>query len=831
MTTHIEAPYLHDRWEDEVALEREMLALGESRMRDKINKAREKRDMNRLRPYRSLLKEWVIPVSDGIQGWIGKMAAKRGPKPLSLAYIRTIDPDTLSVVTLKCVLRLLGVEVRKVISIAVEIGTWAEHEARAAAWAEKEPEDWKALQAYQRKRGSTAPHQRRSRVVLFNKFIRDKIGWDDWTDEVRMRVGLDLLDIAASVTKRFHIVGDPAWRPRKSKPTKRPLIVEPDHELVAWLSGAMDDELLFWPVYMPTLIPPKPWASARSGDGGYWTPFAKSPYLIRFNAMSAEQKRGAVDEYDAVDMSEVYAAVNSIQNTAWAINRRVYDVAKMAWDNDLALAGMPRKEAEFVPPRPEEANSDPLVHKMWARQVAPIRTRNATRFSKFIAAMRCMRSAEKFLDEPAFYFPHMLDFRGRMYPIPSDLHPQGDDLHRGLLTFARGKPVGDEDAGWIAVHLANCWGVDKVSFDARIAWVEERAAMWLSIDVDPMGDMRWLEADDPWQALAAVFEWARWLREGAGMVSSLPVRVDGTCNGLQHLSAMVRDPVGGAAVNLVPDNHPHDIYIEVANRLTEELQRRQGEEELAGMWLRVFNGHAPRTITKRPVMILPYGGTREAYFQYTWEWLAENDPHHAGFKAEERAKAVRYLVNILWSAVSARLGKAVEVMTWLKASANIAASTGAPLYWRTPSGFLVRHFYGERDSRRIETRIDGQRLQLWAKETSDKLDRRAQLKGIAPNFVHSMDAAALVLSTNLAFDNGIDALTAVHDAYGTVAADMWKLTACIRQAFVGLYSEPVLGQFLQACRDVYPEATTWPEPPATGDLNIEDVMQSDYFFA
>ena len=35
----------------------------------------------------------------------------------------------------------------------------------------------------------------------------------------------------------------------------------------------------------------------------------------------------------------------------------------------------------------------------------------------------------------------------------------------------------------------------------------------------------------------------------------------------------------------------------------------------ATWWLAAFNGGAPRTITKRPVMILPYGGTREAYLR------------------------------------------------------------------------------------------------------------------------------------------------------------------------------------------------------------------------
>src|SRR6059036_1026907 len=52
--------------------------------------------------------------------------------------------------------------------------------------------------------------------------------------------------------------------------------------------------------------------------------------------------------------------------------------------------------------------------------------------------------------------------------------------------------------------------------------------------------------------------------EGPNFRSHLPVSMDGTCNGYQHLSAMGRDPIGGRATNLVPADEPEDIYQEVA---------------------------------------------------------------------------------------------------------------------------------------------------------------------------------------------------------------------------------------------------------------------------
>lgn len=91
-----------------------------------------------------------------------------------------------------------------------------------------------------------------------------------------------------------------------------------------------------------------------------------------------------------------------------------------------------------------------------------------------------------------FYLPHNLDFRGRAYPLPPHLNHMGNDLSRGLLLFAKAKPLGtyptrfrrryrgtDGCAGerglrWLKIHLANLYGYDKATFDERVVWVDQR---------------------------------------------------------------------------------------------------------------------------------------------------------------------------------------------------------------------------------------------------------------------------------------------------------------------------------------------------------------------
>ena len=172
-----------------------------------------------------------------------------------------------------------------------------------------------------------------------------------------------------------------------------------------------------------------------------------------------------------------------------------------------------------------------------------------------------------------------MDFRGRIYPIPS-FSPQSDDLNKGLLLFADTPPCQhEEDIKWLAITGANLAGVDKVSYDDRIAWVYQHEEDILASAADPMGHQWWLQQDEPVQMLAFCFEWAKakqWITEHGsivGWVTGLPYAQDGTCSGLQHFSAILRDPIGGKAVNLVPQDKPNDIYAQVAEKVNEFLKK------------------------------------------------------------------------------------------------------------------------------------------------------------------------------------------------------------------------------------------------------------------
>jgi DNA-directed RNA polymerase len=239
--------------------------------------------------------------------------------------------------------------------------------------------------------------------------------------------------------------------------------------------------------------------------------------------------------------------------------------------------------------------------------------------------------AEKFQGFEKIYFPYNMDFRGRAYPVPPHLSNVGSDLCRGMLKFAEAKPLGPRGLYWLKVHLANFAGKDKISFDDRASFVDENMEQMRASVADPFaGDPPWWTTlEDPFQGLATCIEIVNAIDSGdpESFMCSLPVHMDGSCNGLQHYAALGRDLVGGKAVNLCNVDEPQDVYVgvmhEVIRRVAEEaertidfdtsdidsLNRKQKQEYKNNRAAKLVNGLIDRGVVKRTVMTSVYGVT------------------------------------------------------------------------------------------------------------------------------------------------------------------------------------------------------------------------------
>ncbi|WP_343698880.1 DNA-directed RNA polymerase [Caulobacter sp.] len=666
--------------------------------------------------------------------------------------------------------------------------------------------------------------------------IMDKEGAKtDFSEADKLQAGMRALELLCASTDLFVLDTMKIGRGET-------FVLRPTEACATWLERQHARCEILEPIHMPMVVRPRRWRTPFWG--GYLT---KRPGMRLVKQWSGPYH----SELRYVDMPEVYAAVNAVQEVPWVINTRVLEVMREVWDGGGCLGKLPRRDDLPMPAKPDDIETNDLARAAWKREAARVHGRNQQAMSKRLAFSQRLWIADKFKDEEAIYFPHELDFRGRIYPIPiGGPHPQGDDSAKALIKFAKGMPLGDAGAWWLAVHIANLFGVDKVEFQERLDWVFANTPAILDSADDPLDGQRfWTKADSPYCALAACFEWAGFIREGADFVSHIPVALDGSNSGLQHFSAMLRDPVGARAVNLLPVDKPQDVYSEVKDRaqavadttpfFTHKRRNSAGEEESVEMENPWQGGKITRGLAKRPTMTYCYSATRFGMQDMVLSTLKEMDkeaqeegqpPHLGGY---DNYASANWLSFVLWDAIADTVAAASGAMAWLREAAKIAAKAGQPIWWTTPVGLPVLQAYRKVTGERLNVHFNGQRIQLQIAKDSEALDTNGQTNGIAPNFVHSNDAAHLKATVNACVRKGITDLAVIHDSFGTHAANAATLSHTLRATFVEQYTPNVLARFRdELAAQLPPEvAELLPELPPMGDLDLNLLLEAEYMFA
>lgn len=735
------------------------------------------------------------------------------------------------------------------------IGQAIEDEFKMREFKSENAHYYKTIQEDLNRRGAKANRKKNITTGVFNKRLDFHL--DRWTVTEKFQTGLVLTHLFVESTGLVEYEDI-------FKKNKHLKILIPTQELVNWTENMNEKLELMQPLFLPMVCQPKEWTSIL--EGGYISPYLKKNKLIKNN------NKDYLKKLETAKMPIVYEAINHLQNTQWQVNKRVLDVVKALWEEGRAVAELPDREDELLIPYPypdrakasEENWSEEEIEiiKKWKRDTYEIHKRNVQKRSVRLLVSQIIRIADQFAAYDTIWFPHQMDFRGRLYPIPVLLQPQGTDLSKGLLHFARGKPVDNESIKWLQIHGANVYGYDKENYENRACWTKSRSSEILSYAENPLLNRGWTEADKPFQFLAFCFEYRDYLSNPESFRTHIPIQLDGTCNGLQHYSALLRDPVGGSTVNLVNTEKPSDIYAKVAEKLEEKLNGlreqniinnddnindrnssntdsridRIGGSNLARHWL---NLGINRKLTKRPVMVLPYGGTMLSCREYIQEYLTDNYSPNFIWKHFEVGenptdcifKISVWLSKYLWESIQETLKAATVGMDYLRNIARVITKEKQYIEWLTPAGLLVRQAYASRKKKEIKTELYGSILKTTVNLDLEILDTQRQLNGICPNFIHSLDASCLMLYLIKCKKAGINSFMTVHDCYGTHAADTEQSAKLLREAFVEIYRQPILENFTEdVLSGIEVKEEDIPEIPEKGSLDIEDVLKSDYFF-
>ncbi|KAK4199213.1 putative mitochondrial precursor of DNA-directed RNA polymerase [Triangularia verruculosa] len=604
--------------------------------------------------------------------------------------------------------------------------------------------------------------------------------------------------------------------------------------------------------HLPMVVEPEPWTKWEKGG------FLEYPTaVVRAKAQEKDQQIYTEAAIERGDMEQMMRGLDVLGKTAWRVNRQVFNVMLQAWNSGEEVANIPPVNPDLQVPAEPETADDPLARRAWLKAVKAVENEKGGLHSQRCFMNFQMEIARAFRDQ-TFYFPHNLDFRGRAYPVPTYLNHMGADHMRGLLKFAKGKPLGENGLRWLKIHLANVYGFDKASLAEREGFANENHENILDSVRNPLNGSRWwLKAEDPWQCLATCFELAAAMEHPnpSEFVSNLPVHQDGTCNGLQHYAALGGDTWGAEQVNLIPGERPADVYSAVADIVKERIDYDANELKIE--YAIALQGKIVRKVVKQTVMTNVYGVTRTGAKKQILKQLDALYPTLGEDTGIEPGVLAAYCTSKVFDALSSMFKGAHDIQMWLgeiggrvcqslspeqlkrialeeqdqneldemhnspmekqrtrRSRAQIAAEGPKKLprtlkskssstldalkekflstiVWTTPLRMPVVQPYRATSNRVVATCL--QNLTLMDTARSDPVNRRKQLQAFPPNFIHSLDASHMMLSALESHDRGLT-FAAVHDSFWTHAADVDVMSGIIRDSFIRIHEEDVIGR-------------------------------------
>lgn len=583
-----------------------------------------------------------------------------------------------------------------------------------------------------------------------------------------------------------------------------------------------------------------------------WTSIDSSPYLatpmdaIRFKDRSNSQKEYARRASKSGSLDQVFAGLDVIGKVPWRINAPVFRTLSHLWNTGAEIAGLaPEETPHEIPPEP--ITKDYKAYFDWKTKVQRIQNDVQGNHSKRCFQNFQLEVARSYLND-VFYCPHSVDFRGRAYPIPPYFNHMGSDPVRGLFIFAKGKELGEHGLYWLKIHLANMYGYDKQSLSERAQFAMDHVGDIYDSATNPLDGKRWwLTSDDPWQTLAACIELKNALEAPVPekFVSHLPVQQDGTCNGLQHYAALGGDMIGAQQVNLIPGDKPADIYSAVADLVKESVSR---DAEKGHLYAQVVNGYITRKVVKQPVMTNVYGVTAHGARGQVAKQLRDSLPKAILDTQLQVIRVSSYVTDLIFDALNKMFNGAQAIQVWLGECGSRISSAVTPeqirriqgrregerfeaekfrrsllgnfaelaakedyqfkstIVWTTPLGLPVVQPYRKQRATRIKTNL--QDIYLQTSTLSDPVEKRKQLQAFPPNFIHSLDATHMMLSALKCDEIGLQ-FAAVHDSFWTHAGDVPTMNRVLRDAFVRMHSEDIIGRLRQEFTVRYAGCYRW----------------------
>ncbi|AGK86693.1 RNA polymerase [Synechococcus phage S-CBP42] len=696
-------------------------------------------------------------------------------------HLKAADPEILALLTMKVALDVLGQErFPSVNDLTIAIGSAVETELRLSWYRKVDPDLYrKVANGFH---SSTGTQQKAT--VFRLRFNKAGLEWQPWGRTTRHKVGAWCLDGMMSATG--WIVKEMVQHSTR----KRSTVLHYSREFLGIRDSIMEQALRLAYCMWPMLCPPNDWSNEERG--GYLTEdIRQMGPMVRKAGASGPCKQGDIP----------ISFLNNLQRVSYRLNPAVLATANTLFDRFHSVGSMVRMEHLDPPPAiPEDADEETV--NRYKRDRRRIEDHNAQLEQKNWRTTETLFVANLYSEE-TFWLPWSFDYRGRVYSQVTGLNPQGTDFDKSLIYFAEEGPVSEP---WLAWHVATTAGHDKLSHESRRQWTRDNLDQITAIAEDPLGNLSlWADAGEPWCFLAACLEYHACCIACTKQTSGLPIGIDATCSGLQHLASMTLDRTAAEQVNVVrgAEDRPADGYRTVA-----EVAIRYIDDETVHPFI-------DRKVTKRTVMTVPYGVSRTSARDYIRSALIEKK-----FDLSIRGRLPKIVDAIYKKAVPEVFAGPVDVMKWLQESAETLLESKETIQWTTPSGFNVTQDLRKSNATQIKTKLMGSVLKVMVGDGWGDPDVKHHIGAIAPNLVHSLDASLL----HLTFAYWDKPFTVIHDCVLGRSCDMDQMGHDIRLHHAEIYKGlPLVDWAKQVGVEVR-------EGLIKGDLDMDEVLDSPYFF-
>ena len=412
-----------------------------------------------------------------------------------------------------------------------------------------------------------------------------------------------------------------------------------------------------------------------------------------------------------------------------------------------------------------------------------------------------------------FYLNVNSDWRGRLYTNSFFLTYQGGDLSRSLIEFAEGQKLNEEGLKYLYIFTANCYSdlLSKKSFTQRIAWVKANYSKIIKLDKDFINN-----ANKKIQFVSLCIVIKNYEDDNNYLVK-LPVFLDATCSGIQHLAAMLQDVNLGAQVNLLSrteNENVCDLYETMVGPVNAAINKFGKENVLHSS---LSNVKLNRKIIKTPIMTQVYNVTTDGIYRQLIKKLKKEKVKHPTNKTKHgKAKYnTMYYLPLASPLGSKKKTKEIlvpyidvykiseiikdssfnvypclrDIYNYFINSAKLMLNLNIPIVWFTPAGLEISQSYFLSETNKVKLSYFGNTRTSVIREWSTIIDKNKQNQSIVPNIIHSLDASHLINVINNGYSKNITPIISIHDCFGTHPNMMNKLANLIRSEFVLLYTQ------------------------------------------